>query len=74
MRHPTWTVEVKMKLGKETSKFSGKVSLGDDVRTVLRNMAETRSLAVGAINDAYESIIVSSSSEMSKRLPKKSRK
>ena len=74
MRRPTWMVEVKMKLGAETAKFSRKVSLGDDVRTVLRNMADTRNSAVGVINEAYEAILVSASSEMSTRLPKKALK
>jgi hypothetical protein len=74
MRYPTWSVEIKMKLGTESSKFAGKVSLGDDVRTVLRNMADTRNSAVSVINDAYEAIIVSASQEMSKRIPRKARK
>lgn len=74
MKYPTWSVEVKMKLGAESSTFSRKVSLEDDVRTVLRNMADTRNSAVAAINEAYEAIIVSASQEMSKRLPRKARK
>lgn len=74
MKYPTWSVEVKMKLGTESSKFTGKVSLGDDVRTVLRNMADTRNSAVSVINEAYEAILVSASQEMSKRLPKKALK
>jgi hypothetical protein len=63
-----------MKLGTESSTFSRKVSLGDDVRTVLRNMADTRNSAVAAINEAYEAILVSASQEMSQRLPKKALK
>ncbi len=67
MKYPTWTVEVKMRLGTETSTFARKVSLGDDVRTVLRNMADTRNSAVGMINEAYESILVSASKDMASR-------
>jgi hypothetical protein len=74
MRHPTWTVEVKMTLGSETAKFSRKVSLGDDVRTVLRNMADTRNSAVGMINEAYEAILVSASKDMAARTAKRSKK
>ena len=74
MRHPTWSVEVKMKLGSETAKFARKVSLGDDVRTVLRNMADTRNSAVGIINEAYEAILVSASKDMAARTVKRAEK
>jgi len=74
MRHPTWSVEVKMKLGAESSTFVRKVSLGDDVRTVLRNMADTRNSAVSVINEAYEAILVSASKDMAARPVKRARK
>jgi hypothetical protein len=74
MRHPTWSVEVNMKLGTETAKFARKVSLGDDVRTVLRNMADTRNAAVSVINEAYEAILVSASKDMAARTVKRAEK
>lgn len=74
MRYPHWKIDITMKLGKEKSKFSSEVSLGDDVRTVLMNMREARENAVNAINEAYESILVSAAKDMASRKVKKSRK
>lgn len=72
MRFPHWKIDITMKLGKEKSKFSSDVSLGDDVRTVLMNMREARENAVNAITEAYESILVSSAKAMAIRRRKKS--
>lgn len=74
MRFPHWKIDITMKLGKEKSKFSSDVSLGDDVRTVLMNMREARENAISAINEAYESILVSAAKEMAARKTKNSRK
>lgn len=74
MRFPHWKIDITMQLGKEKSKFSSDVSLGDDVRTVLMNMREARENAVNAITEAYESILVSAAKEMAARKVKKSRK
>jgi hypothetical protein len=74
MRYPIWSVELNMKLGKEKTKFSAKVNLGDDVRTVLTNMRDVRENTISEINDAYEAILVSAAKDMAARKQKKIKK
>ena len=74
MRYPIWHVELNMKLGKEKTKFSAKVNLGDDVRTVLTNMRDVRENTIAEINNAYEAILVSAAKDMADRKQKKVKK
>jgi hypothetical protein len=70
---PTWTVTVKMQLGREKTFYVGSVDLNGDVRSVLSKMIEVRTESQGAIENAYNSILASCSKDFSQRFSKTKR-
>ena len=70
---PTWHVKIEMRLGHERQVFARHVDLSGPVRSVLSDLVSIRDEAKSEIDSAYDSILSTSSQELSKNLSKTKR-
>ena len=70
---PTWHLKIEMRLGHERQAFARHVDLSGPVRSVLADLVSIRDEAKADIDAAYDSILTTSSQELSKNLSKTKR-